>query len=190
MGIILASQSPRRRALLEQIGLSGFQVIPARGEEDMGAHLPPERLVETLALAKAREVAAGAAPEDIVIGADTVVTLDGQVLGKPHSEEEAAEMLRALSGRRHLVYTGLAVLRGAQALVEHEATAVRFRDLTEREIAAYIASGEPMDKAGAYGIQGLGALLVEGIEGDYSSVVGLPVCRLGRMLAQLGVPVL
>ena len=190
MGIILASQSPRRRALLEQIGLTGFQVIPARGEEDMGAHLPPERLVEALALAKAREVAAGAAPEDIVIGADTVVTLDGQVLGKPHSAEEAAQMLRALSGRRHRVYTGLAVLRGAQELVEHEATAVRFRDLTEREISAYVASGEPMDKAGAYGIQGLGALLVEGIEGDYSSVVGLPVCRLGRMLAQLGVPVL
>ncbi len=190
MGIILASQSPRRRELLRQMGLEGFQVCPARGGEEMDLRLPPGALVEALALAKAQEVAAGAAPRDIVIGADTVVTVDGRVLGKPGDEAEAAAMLRALSGRVHQVYTGLAVLRGAEVQVGHEVTAVRFRALEEREIAAYIATGEPMDKAGAYGIQGRGALLIEGIEGDYCSVVGLPVCRLGRMLAQLGVWVL
>ena len=122
----------------------------------------------------------------MVVAADTVVAIDGKVLGKPHDKVHAAEMLSALSGREHTVYTGVAVKRGETLLVEHEATQVRFRPLTEREIDLYIQTGEPMDKAGSYGIQGYGALLVEGIRGDYFNVVGLPICRLGRMLAQVG----
>ena len=190
MAIILASQSPRRRELLGQMGISDFIIRPARGEEKAAPGLSPARLVEALSLQKGLEVAASAAPGDIVISADTVVAVDGRVLGKPHSREEAAAMLASLSGRTHTVYTGVTVCRDGDALTEHEATAVRFRALTPGEIAAYVATGEPMDKAGAYGIQGCGALLVEGIEGDYSNVVGLPVCRLGRMLARFGVDVL
>ena len=174
--IILASQSPRRRQLLEQMGITGFVVCPAQGEEDMGAHLPPDRLSEALALAKAREVAAQAGPEDMIIAADTIVTLDHQVLGKPHSREE--------------VYTGLAVLRGGETVSDHEGTEVRFRPLSREEIEAYVATGEPMDKAGAYGIQGRGALLVEGIVGDYFNVMGLPVCKLGQILNRFGVKTL
>lgn len=188
--IILASQSPRRRQLLEQMGITDFVICPAKGEEDMGAQLPPDRLSEALALAKAREVAAQAGPEDIMIAADTIVTLDHQVLGKPHSREEAVSMLETLSGRHHVVYTGLAVLRGGETVSDHEATQVRFRPLSREEIAAYVATGEPMDKAGAYGIQGRGALLVEGIVGDYFNVMGLPVCKLGQILNRFGVKTL
>lgn len=188
--IILASQSPRRRQLLEQMGITDFVICPAKGEEDMGAQLPPDRLSEALALAKAREVAAQAGPEDIMIAADTIVTLDHQVLGKPHSREEAVSMLETLSGRHHVVYTGLAVLRGGETVSDHEATEVRFRPLSREEIEAYVATGEPMDKAGAYGIQGRGALLVEGIVGDYFNVMGLPVCKLGQILNRFGVKTL
>lgn len=188
--IILASQSPRRRQLLEQMGITDFVICPAKGEEDMGAQLPPDRLSEALALTKAREVAAQAGPEDIMIAADTIVTLDHQVLGKPHSREEAVSMLETLSGRHHVVYTGLAVLRGGETVSDHEATQVRFRTLSREEIAAYVATGEPMDKAGAYGIQGRGALLVEGIVGDYFNVMGLPVCKLGQILNRFGVKTL
>lgn len=188
--IILASQSPRRRQLLEQMGITDFVICPAKGEEDMGAQLPPDRLSEALALAKAREVAAQAGPEDIMIAADTIVTLDHQVLGKPHSREEAVSMLETLSGRHHVVYTGLAVLRGGETVSDYEATQVRFRPLSREEIEAYVATGEPMDKAGAYGIQGRGALLVEGIVGDYFNVMGLPVCKLGQILNRFGVKTL
>lgn len=188
--IILASQSPRRRQLLEQMGITDFVICPAQGEEDMGAHLPPDRLSEALALAKAREVAAQAGPEDMIIAADTIVTLDHRVLGKPHSREEAVSMLETLSGRHHVVYTGLAVLRGGETVSDHEGTEVRFRPLSREEIAAYVATGEPMDKAGAYGIQGRGALLVEGIVGDYFNVMGLPVCKLGQILNRFGVKTL
>lgn len=187
MAIILASQSPRRRQLLEQMGLTDFLVRPAQGEEIADPGLTPDALVEALSRQKAREVAAGADPADLIIAADTVVAVDGRVLGKPHSTQQAREMLTALSGREHTVYTGVTVCRGDRVLTQHEATAVRFRPLTQEEISAYIATGEPMDKAGSYGIQGLGALLVEGITGDYFNVVGLPVCRLGRMLTQFGV---
>lgn len=190
MGIILASQSPRRRELLGRIGLTDFAVIPARGEEDMSAHLTPDKLVEALASAKAREVGAAASADDVVIAADTVVTLDGKVLGKPHSEAEAFEMLRTLSGNTHQVYTGVAVLRGERLEVAHEVTSVTFRPLTDGEIRNYIATGEPMDKAGAYGIQERGALLVEGIRGDYFNVMGLPVCKLGQMLRTFGIETL
>lgn len=187
MSIILASQSPRRRELLAQMGVPQFEVVPALGEEIASPGLSPAQLVEVLSRQKAEEVAVQAGPDDVVIAADTVVAVDGQVLGKPHSIQQAHEMLSALSGREHTVYTGVTVCRGGQILTQHEATAVRFRPLTAQEIDAYIATGEPMDKAGSYGIQGRGALLVEGISGDYFNVVGLPVCRLGRMLTQFGV---
>lgn len=190
MSIILASQSPRRRELLGQMGISDFIIRPARGAEVVDPALSPAQLVEELSRQKALEVSATAEAGDLIIAADTVVAVDGQVLGKPHSRDEAVEMLTTLSGRTHTVYTGVTVCRGGEALTEHEATAVRFRSLTPAEIAAYVATGEPMDKAGSYGIQGYGALLVEGIEGDYFNVVGLPVCRLGRMLIRFGVDAL
>lgn len=190
MSIILASQSPRRRQLLGQIGLDHFIVRPARGEEVMDPALSPAQLVEELSRQKAREVAGASDPGDLVIAADTVVAIDGRVLGKPHDREEACAMLSALSGREHTVYTGVTVCRDDRMLTQHEATQVRFRPLSPREIRAYVDSGEPMDKAGAYGVQELGALLVEGIRGDYFNVVGLPLCRLGQMLSQFGVELL
>ena len=187
MQIILASQSPRRRELLGRMGIENFLVRPAQGEELFDPTLTPARLVESLSRQKAEEISAGAGPEDLIIAADTVVSIDGRVLGKPRDPEDAAAMLAALSGREHTVYTGVTVRRGGETVTEHEATAVRFRPLTEGEIADYVATGEPMDKAGAYGIQDYGALLVEGISGDYFNVVGLPVCRLGRILTRFGV---
>lgn len=186
MQLILASQSPRRRELLTQMGFSDFMIRPAQGEEVIDPALTPGQLVEALSRQKAAEVA-HTAPDAVVIAADTVVTADGRVLGKPQSKEDAAAMLRFLSGRTHTVYTGVTVQQNTQISTQHEATQVRFRPLTQEEISAYIASREPMDKAGAYGIQGLGALLVEGIEGDYFNVVGLPICRLGQMLAEFGI---
>ena len=200
MQIILASQSPRRRELLGRMGIENFLVRPAQGEEIFDPTLTPAQLVESLSRQKAEEISAGAGPEDLIIAADTVVSIDGRVLGKPRdpedaaamraalsSQEEAFSMLSTLSGREHTVYTGVTVRRGGETVTEHEATAVRFRPLTEEEIADYVATGEPMDKAGAYGIQDYGALLVEGISGDYFNVVGLPVCRLGRILTRFGV---
>lgn len=182
--VVLASGSPRRRELLGQMGIEDFEVLPAQGEETAPEGLAPDALVARLALQKAREVAA-LRPEATVIGADTVVALDGRVLGKPSDEEEAREMLSALSGRCHQVYTGMAVLSGGQAFTHVECTQVEFRPLTEEEIAAYVATGESMDKAGAYGIQGRACVFIRGIQGDYYNVVGLPVCALHELLAQL-----
>jgi len=190
MALILASQSPRRRELLGQMGLTDFIIRPALGEESADPNLSPDRLVEALSAHKGLEVAALSDPGDLVIAADTVVAVDGQVLGKPRDRADALRMLAALSGRAHTVYTGVTLCRDGEVLTQHEATQVRFRTLTTAEMEAYVDTGEPMDKAGAYGIQGYGALLVEGIEGDYSNVVGLPVCRLGRMLARFGVDAL
>lgn len=185
MKIILASQSPRRRELLERMGISEFEIIPARGEENIVPGLTPEALVEALSRQKCLEVAA-VHREALVIAADTVVAVEGRVLGKPRSKAEAEEMLSLLSGREHRVCTGLSLSQGGRLRTGHEATAVRFRSLTREEIRRYVSTGEPMDKAGAYGIQGYGCLLVEGIVGDYYNVMGLPVCRLGRMLAEFG----
>ena len=186
MNIILASQSPRRRELLKRIGIENFKVIPAQGEELATRTLTPDQLVEELSQRKCAEVAA-AHPKDLVIAADTVVSVHNRVLGKPRSEEDAARMLAALSGKLHLVYTGVTVAKEGRTLTQHEVTSVRFRTLTQADIIRYIATGEPMDKAGAYGIQGYGSVLVEGISGDYYNVMGLPVCRLARMLARFGV---
>ena len=187
MGIVLASRSPRRRQLLEQMGLRDFRIVCSDADETASPGLTPPALVEALSARKAAAVQHAAAAGDLIIAADTVVALDGRVLGKPADGPDAFAMLSALSGRRHQVYTGLTVVCGAQRLTEHEVTAVTFRSLSSAEICAYIATGEPMDKAGAYGIQGRGALFVEGMEGDYYNVMGLPVCRLGRILARLGV---
>ncbi len=172
------------------LGVKDLRILPAKGEERAAPGLAPDALVKALAAHKAREVAALCAAEDLVIAADTIVWHGGCALGKPHTEEEAAGMLRSLSGARHEVYTGVCVIRNGRELTEAERSEVRFRTLSEREIAAYIATGEPMDKAGAYGAQGKASLFVEGIEGDFFNVMGLPLCRLGRMLSEQGVELL
>ncbi|MBR6113548.1 MAG: septum formation inhibitor Maf [Oscillospiraceae bacterium] len=187
--LVLASASPRRRELLARFGVP-FEVIPARGAEPRLRDLSPGALVRTLAAGKAAEVASALPDDAVVIAADTVVELDGEILGKPGTPEKAAEMLRALSGRENRVWSGLVVRRGGVVLTADECTRVRFRTLSEEEIAAYVATGEPLDKAGAYGYQGLASLFVESIDGDYFNVVGLPLCRLGMMLRELGVELL
>ena len=188
--IILASKSPRRKELLERIGITDFKVRAPNVDESVEAGLSPARVVEELSLRKARAAAKNARPGSLIIAADTVVALDGAVLGKPKSGEDAFAMLSALSGREHHVFTGVTVLQGEKVVTEHEETAVTFRELSPEEIRGYIATGEPMDKAGAYGIQGVGALLVSGIQGDYCNVMGLPVFRLGRILSGFGVELL
>ena len=187
MDIILASQSPRRKELLSQMGLRGFKITSPEVDETVEEHMPPAQVVEELSRRKALAVAGHADPDDLIIAADTVVALEGAVLGKPADQRDAFAMLSALSGNRHYVYTGLTVIQGDQVVTQHECTTVTFRELEPEEISHYIATGEPMDKAGAYGIQGYGALLVEGIQGDYYNVMGLPVCRLGKILARFGV---
>ena len=187
MDIILASQSPRRRELLERMGVRDFRIVTPDIDEHMDRDLPPKELVGRISLEKALAVQAQEGNSPIIIAADTVVALDGAVLGKPADELEAFKMLSTLSGCRHQVYTGLTVLRGEERHTVSEETTVTFRELSSEEIDRYIATGEPMDKAGAYGIQGYGALLVEGIQGDYYNVMGLPVCRLGCLLRTLGV---
>lgn len=172
------------------MGLLGleFEVQPSQVDET-GEEGDPRVLVQELALKKAREVA-GRAGDAIVIGADTVVVLESHILGKPVDEADAARMLQLLSGRTHQVMTGLAVLGCGEPLVGVEVTDVRFRELRPAEIEAYIATGEPMDKAGAYAIQGRGSVMIEGIRGCYFNVVGLPVSKLAGMLRHCGVPVL
>ncbi len=187
MKIILASQSPRRKELLDRMGIQDFETISPNVDESAFHGLPPEELVRRLSAEKAAAVAGKVGEDAIVIAADTVVALEGAVLGKPADELDAFKMLSALSGVRHQVYTGVTVCRGGEKQTAHEVTDVTFRELSEREIEDYISTGEPMDKAGAYGIQGYGALLIQGISGDYYNVMGLPVCRLSGMLARFGV---
>lgn len=182
MKCILASQSPRRRELMEHLDIP-FTVCPADIDETMDLSRDPRQEVARVSLHKARAVPAE--PQDVVIGADTIVVCDGRVLGKPHSPQEAEEMLRLLSGRTHEVMTGLSVIRGSREKVLTQVTKIRFRQLSDREIFRYVAGGEPMDKAGAYGIQGGAALFVEEIQGDYFNVVGLPLCPLGQILEEL-----
>lgn len=189
MELILASTSPRRRHLLGGLGYR-FNVCAPRVEESAVtaamAGRPPEELARELALRKAREVSARH-PGAAVLAADTVVAAEGRLFGKPAGAREAREMLARLSGREHVVSTGAAVVspRGEESYAV--STAVRFFPLSAEEIARYVATGEPLDKAGAYGIQGLGALLVEEIRGDYFAVVGLPVARVARSLGRLGI---
>ena len=165
--LILASGSPRRRELLDKFGIN-YEILPAQGEE-------AQRLND---------------PAAVILAADTLVELDGEVLGKPGSAERAQAMLRALSGREHRVWSGVCIREGEKVLAESECTSVRFRALTDAEIHAYIATGEPLDKAGAYGYQGLASLFVERIEGDFFNVMGLPVCRMGQMLREFDISLL
>ena len=188
--IILASASPRRRELLEKLGIPELLIRPAQGEERMPDTDDPSEIVRTLSRRKAEEIALGAEKEDVVVAADTIVWLEGEALGKPKDEADARAMLRRLSGRTHSVFTGVCVISGDQILSEAEESRVSFRPMSEKEIASYVSSGEPMDKAGAYGAQGLAGLFVERIEGSFSNVMGLPVCRLGNMLKKVGVELL
>ena len=202
--IILASASPRRKELLEQIGLE-FEICPAKSEEVISKTIPEEVVME-LSEQKAKEVAAMVksyelehadltTPQDLlVIGADTVVACDDKILGKPKDEADAERMLHLLSGRDHAVYTGVTFVfldkKGrAGAHTFYEKTSVTMKQLTDLEITRYVATGEPMDKAGAYGIQGKCAIYIDRIEGDYNNVVGLPVARIYKELQGLGIDI-
>lgn len=186
--IILASQSPRRRQLLGQIGLTDFDILVPDADESYDPSLTPQEIVSAISRKKAAAARdLSGAKDAVIIAADTMVFLDGLRLGKPHSEQEAFSMLSALSGREHLVCTGVTVCRGDRLITRPETTAVRFASLSQEDIRRYIATGEPMDKAGAYGIQGLAALFVTGIAGDYYNVMGLPLHLLGDMLREIGV---
>ncbi len=179
MQLILASASPRRQELLKLFGVP-FAVRIADIDETMDPQTPPFEEVARVSRLKALAVSQGG--DDVVIAADTIVVCEGRVLGKPHTPEEAVQMLRLLSGRDHQVMTGCTVVQGTRAETFTEVTDLHFRTLTEKEIARYVASGEPMDKAGSYGIQGGAALFCERMVGDYYNVMGLPVCRLGQLL--------
>ena len=185
--IILASQSPRRKELLENIGLD-FEVVVSEADESAVSKedVPVGVYVQELALIKAVAVAKKVLKNKkaIIISADTIVTKDGEILGKPSDEEDAMRMLLSLSGREHEVYTGYCVMRikDGYTVCNHVKTSVKFKELTDEKIKSYIETGEPMDKAGAYGIQGLGGILIEKIDGDYANVVGLPVSALADTL--------
>lgn len=181
--MILASGSPRRRELLSLFGIP-FAVQAADIDESMDADLPPAEEVARVSRCKA--LAIPRTSEDVVIAADTIVVCEGKVLGKPHSKEEATQMLELLSDREHQVMTGCTILAGREQRTFTEITTLHFRPLHPEEIARYVSSGEPMDKAGAYGIQGGAALFCTGIQGDYYNVMGLPVCRLGMVLEEMG----
>ncbi|HYG57432.1 MAG TPA: Maf family protein [Symbiobacteriaceae bacterium] len=186
--IVLASASPRRQELLRQVGIA-FRVRPSNVDEQVSEPMAPYQLVEHLALIKARDVAAHT-PGAIVLGADTIVVVDGRVLNKPKDRDDALAMLELLSGRSHQVMTGVAVVTPGGEQVAHEVTDVHFMPLTRGQIERYVDSGEPMDKAGAYGIQGRASAMIHAIQGDYFTVVGLPLCRTVQMLAAAGVDVL
>jgi septum formation protein len=188
--IILASASPRRKALLEQIGLKF--IVDARVREDTEfVGQEPRQLAREMSLKKAESVASGY-PDAIIIAADTFGIIDGLIIGKPHSESEARAMLTALSGKSHNIITGFTVLdtHTHKTVSRSVETIVHMNLITKSEIEAYVKTGEPLDKAGAYAIQGLGAVLVEKIEGDYFNVMGLPLCALTEVLKDFGINVL
>ena len=186
--IVLASGSPRRQELLRRIGIKDFAVRVPQVEEWYPEGLTPEEIVSYIS--REKSLAVESTEDELVITADTMVFLDEQRLGKPRDEEHALKMLTALAGRRHTVCTGVTLRQGERLLTRAQSTDVYFRPVTERELRAYIRGGEPMDKAGAYGVQGQGALLVERIDGDFFNVMGLPVLLLSRMLAEFGVKLL
>lgn len=186
--IVLASGSPRRQELLGRMGIRDFVVSVPQMEEVCPEGLSPEETV--CHISRQKSGAVSAREDDIVITADTMVFLDDKKLGKPADESEALAMLTALQGRHHTVCTGVTVRQGQRALTRAQSTHVYFRPASEAELRAYIAGGEPMDKAGAYGVQGQGALLVERIDGDFFNVMGLPVLLLSRMLADFGITLL
>ncbi|MDP2859023.1 MAG: Maf family protein [Bacillota bacterium] len=190
--IVLASSSPRRQELLSKVGLD-FEIIPAEFDESAVSGAP-DQVVKALALEKASEVARqlGVGLDAVVIGADTIVYIDGKILGKPADDREAGLMLGMISGRTHVVYTGIAMIDTltGKTLVECEESRVHIRELAPDEIAAYVRTGEPSDKAGAYAVQGVGSVIVDRIEGCYFNVVGLPMSRLALMLKEFGVSIL
>lgn len=188
--IVLASASPRRQELLANLGLH-FEVKISDVDESLDEQIPPAQQVEQLAERKARAVAAQL-KQGLVIGADTLVTLNNQVLGKPKDRQEAIEMIKQLQGRSHEVYTGLAVIDAAtdKAVITHQATAVRFKSLTMEQIERYVDTGEPYDKAGAYAVQGKASVFIDSIRGCYFNVVGLPVAKLADVLKVFGVEII
>jgi len=188
--IILASASPRRKELLENIGLR-FKVEPSNYEEDIHSRLEPHELAQKLSFKKA-EAVASKHKNAIVIAADTFIVFGGRILGKPHTEKEAREMLEAISGESHSVITGFSIIDTGKnkRLSKSVETKIYIRKLTSAEIDAYVKSKEPLDKAGAYAIQGLGAVFVERIEGDYFNVIGLPLSTLTEALKEFGINIL
>ena len=189
MNIVLASGSPRRFELLKMIGLNDFEVMPDTAEEVLCQGLTPEQTVCKTALTKAKNVSNRCGLDCLIIAADTEVYLEGQPFGKPKDVEDAKRMLRTLSGKSHTVFTGIALIHGSEIITGAESTQVYFRELYEAEITSYVKTGEPMDKAGAYGAQGRGAVFIERLDGDFFNVMGLPVCRLTTMLRKLGVTI-
>jgi len=185
--LILASASPRRRELLQQIGVK-FRVEVADIDETPLSAETPAAYVARLALGKAQKVAANN-PGCVVLGSDTTVVLDDEILGKPENDADARRILATLAGRRHQVMTAVALERDDQQRQQTVITQVHFAALTAAQIAAYVATGEPADKAGAYGIQGLGAVLVDAIDGSYSNVVGLPLTETAAMLQEFNIPI-
>ena len=187
--IILASGSPRRKKILEQIGLK-FSVEKSNYEEKRIADSPPSQIVEFLSLEKANLLAVKY-EDAIIIGADTLVVLNGEILGKPKSEEDAREMLRKLRNKTHTVVTGFTVLdtKSGRSVTKHVETKVKFKDLSEMEISAYVETGEPMDKAGGYGIQDKGGLFIEEMDGDYFNIVGLPLFAVSETLREFGIDI-
>ena len=183
---ILASASPRRLELLRQIGIEPV-VIPADIEEISDPTLSPEKIVMSNAYRKAEAAATQAAIDDIILGADTIVIANGQIFGKPRHDLEAHAMLNRLSGKKHSVYSGICLIKGEQIQIDYRCTDVFFTPLSQAEIENYVASGESADKAGAYGIQGIGGTFIERIEGDYYTVVGLPLVLLKEMLKKINV---
>lgn len=186
--LILASASPRRQELLQQIGCD-FKVVASCAVEDNHQTAEPQQLVMNNALAKAKAVADKEA-SNAVLGADTVVVLDGKIYGKPINQADARRMLCLLSGKTHMVYTGIALIKGAKIWCDFEKTTVTFSKLTEEEIEAYLRAGESIDKAGAYGVQGMAAAFIERIEGCYTNVVGLPLNKLLKLCKKAGITLL
>ncbi|MFH1638004.1 MAG: Maf family protein [Candidatus Woesearchaeota archaeon] len=184
--IILASTSKRREELLKLLDLK-FEVIPSSYEEDMSLELPPEGLVKTFALGKAKDVAKK--EKGVIIGVDTIVVHDKKNIGKPKDSEDAKRMLKKFSGKEHHVYSGIAIIdtETGNEIVDHEVTKVFLREMSDEEIDSYVATKEPLDKAGAYGIQGIGSIFVSRVEGCYFNVVGLPLANLEKNLRILGI---
>ena len=181
--IVLASASPRRKEILNMLGID-IIIRPSHAKEDTGNCTDPEEIVKLLAEQKAKAIPR--TESELVLAADTVVSIDGKILGKPKDRTDAANMLRSLSGRTHSVFTGFCILKGSTCIIGSEETKVTFRSLSQKDILEYIETGEPFDKAGAYGIQGKGCLLTEGISGDYYNVVGLPISRIMAELKEMG----
>ena len=184
--LILASASPRRQELLRQIGCK-FRVVVSDADELSGDGIPPERLAVENARRKAEDVSAKAGGNAPVLGADTVVAVDGKILGKPKDAADAARMLRLLSGRQHFVYTGIALAYRGEVYIDVVRTAVWVDTLSDEEITAYIATGEPMDKAGAYAVQGIAAKFIPRVDGSFSNVVGLPLYAVRELVRKAGI---